>query len=338
MALLTSISMGMSGCNNDPPEPTPEMYDLQLPAHFPQMPTLDDNPLTVKSVELGRKLFYDPNLSRSGNISCGSCHLQERAFTAPDPLAVGVFGRTAGRNAPTLTNVGYVLNLNWDGGVHRLENHVSVPVQAHEEMDMTFDEIVAYLKSDAEYVQLFKDAYESEPGTQTLIRAISNFERTMISGRSKFDEFWVNKDSSIFTASEMRGLRLFNSEKYECFHCHTEPFFTDENFHNNGLFADYPDKGRYNITNRERDKGKFRTPTLRNIELTAPYMHDGHLATLEDVVDHYAKDNVFHPNKSLFVREIDNPTEQEKQDIVAFLKTLTDYEFVNDERLSDPNQ
>ncbi len=313
------------------------MYDLQTPEHFPEVRGLEDNPITQKSVELGRKLFYDPNLSRDGTISCGSCHLQERAFTTPDPLAVGVFGRTANRNASTLTNAAYVQNLNWDGGVHRLENQAFVPIQAHNEMDMTFDEIEAYLATVPEYVTLFEEAYQSEPSTQAIIRALANFQRTLISGRSKFDDFWVTKDSSIFTPSERRGLRLFNSEKFECFHCHTEPLFTDENFHNNGLFEDYPDKGRFEITSRERDKGKFRTPTLRNIELTAPYMHDGHIPDLEGVLEHYTTGNKFHPNKSLFVRQVPDANEQEKQDIINFLKTLTDHEFVTDPRHSDPN-
>lgn len=312
--------------NPEPDEPTP--YALDKPAHFPSFLIPEDNQLTEERVALGKRLFFDKQLSSTRTVSCATCHKPELAFSDGLALARGVEGRTPGRNAPSLTNVAYVSRLNWDGGVPTLEQQAIVPITNHLEMDMTFEEIVNRLSQDETYVEQFQAAYERGPDTYTIVRALSAFERTLISGNSPYDKYLSGEDTNALSASAKRGRELFFSEKAECFHCHGGLFLTTNQFENNGLYEEYEDKGRYNITGRDFDKGKFKVPTLRNIALTAPYMHDGSLATLEEVIDHYASGGKNHPNKSAFLVPL-ALTEQDKEDLKNFLHSLTDEEFIN---------
>jgi cytochrome c peroxidase len=217
------------GCRPDPSEgdAKPKLFDLQLPAHFPDMVSLEGNELTEDRVELGRRLFYDKRLSRTSDVACATCHQQKKAFTDGLPLSKGVEGRLAGRNAPSLANVGYLPNLNWDGGVRFLEEHVNVPILDQREMgNKSWQDVLNRIRGDELYPQMFRRAYGVDtPSVQAILRAISAFQRTIISGRSKFDQYFVTidrrtglGDSTIFTPSEWLGFRIFIGERAECHH------------------------------------------------------------------------------------------------------------------------
>jgi cytochrome c peroxidase len=321
--------LSLAGCERDEPVSGLESGEVELnaPAHFPEPVIPQDNKLTKARVELGKRLFFDPILSRDSTISCASCHDQKKAFTDGLPTAVGIKGRKVNRNSPTLANLVFRERFNWDGGVDELKKQIFVPVQAHNEMDMTFEELEQRLRNHREYPQLFEKAYDRQPDTYSIIRAIASYERTLISANSPYDQY-LQGDSSALTASQKRGKRLFFSEKAECFHCHNGALFSDHAFHNNGIKAQYEDKGRFDITGNQRDIGKFLTPTLRNIAVTAPYMHDGSVKTLEAVMDHYAEGGKDHPNQSVLIQPLDL-TEKDKQDLINFLHSLTDERFLN---------
>jgi cytochrome c peroxidase len=211
----------------------------------------------------------------------------------------------------------------WDGGVPTLEQQVLAPVSNPLEMDFDINKVVARLLMHKAYPDLFRRAYGLPPSVYTLTRAIACYERTLLSKACRYDRYLYDNDTSVLTASEKRGMRLFFGERGECFHCHGEYYLTDNSFKNNGLYLKYPDSGRARITLKSEDIGKFRVPSLRNVARTAPYMHDGSLPTLEAVVDHYDHGGKAHPNKSGLLKPM-HLTPDEKQDLVSFLKSLTD--------------
>jgi cytochrome c peroxidase len=300
-----------------------EILTLQVPKGFPYPDIPQDNKPTPNRIALGEKLFFDPILSRDSTIACGSCHLPGMKFT--DGLAVsnGIDGHHALRNAPTIMNVAYQPNFFWDGGSPTLEQQVLGPIQNPNEMDFNVNLVVARLQNNPTYVSDFKRAYNSNPSVFALTRAIACYERTLFTGRSKFDRYQYDGDTNALNASEKNGMTLFFNETGDCFHCHVDYNFTDYSFQNNGLYSVYADSGRARITLRASDVGKFKVPSLRNCELTAPYMHDGSMATLEEVVEHYNSGGQPSPTKSNVVRPR-NMTAQEKTDLVNFLKALTD--------------
>jgi cytochrome c peroxidase len=302
---------------------TNEEISLKIPYGFPYPDIPADNKPTLARIELGKKLFFDPILSRDSSVSCATCHLPEKFFADNLTKSIGIEGRMVERNSPSLINVAYQPVMFWDGGNPTLEQQVLGPIDNHNEFDFDVNNIVERLKKHPIYPALFQKAYKQEPTVFALTRAIANFERTLIGGISKYDEFQQKQDSSILSDSERRGLRIFFGENGECFHCHGGFNFTDNSFQNNGLYLVYPDSGRARITQRFLDVGKFKVPSLRNVEKTAPYMHDGSIATLEDVVTHYVSGFKRHINKSVIIQKL-NLTEQEQKDLVSFLKTLTD--------------
>jgi cytochrome c peroxidase len=320
----------ITGCKPDDPltrdrEPTP--YVLSVPGYFPPINTPNDNQLTDARVALGKRLFYDPLLSIDSTISCGSCHQPSLAFTDGRTLPFGVQNRVVPRNAPSLANLGFYPAFNWDGGVPTIELQAFVPIQNHVEMDMPFDTLVARLRRHPQYPQLFREAYNREPDNYSIVRALAAFQRTLVSASSPYDRY-IQGDSSALTPAQKRGMALFFGERAECFHCHGGALFTDNTFQNNGLYLNYTDEGRGRVTGRSYDVGKFKVPTLRNIALTAPYMHDGSLQTLEQVVQHYSTGGQPHPNRSALLRPF-TLTTQERQDLVDFLHALTDSAFIN---------
>ncbi len=248
-------------------------------------------------------------------------------------MSVGVDGLTGTRNAPSLTNTAYNASYFWDGGVPTLEQQVIVPMTNPREMDMTMALAVDRIASDSQYVQMFRAAYDTLPSPGTLTRAIAAFERTFLSGNSRYDRY-NRGDESALNESEKRGMTLFFNERGDCYHCHVGFNLTNNTFRNDG-FTGHPDSGRARITERPEDMGKFKVPTLRNIALTAPYMHDGSLKTLEEVIDHYSRQDQEHPNADPIIRPL-GLTPQERQDLLAFLRTLTDESFVNDTRFGPP--
>jgi cytochrome c peroxidase len=282
-----------------------------------------DNQFTKNRIDLGKKLFFDPILSRDGTISCASCHEENRFFTDNLPISIGIEGRMGIRNSPSLINVAYQPNMFWDGGNPTLEQQILAPIVSHFEMDFDVNKVVDRLKKHTEYSALFQKAYNQAPSVFSLTRAIACYERTLIGGTSRYDKYIQKIDTLALNRSEKNGMSIFFGENGECFHCHQGFNFTDYSFRNNGLYITYPDSGRARITELPQDVGKFKVPSLRNIEKTAPYMHDGSLNTLEEVINHYESGGAKHPNKSPIIQPL-KLSKQEKIDLVNFLKSLTD--------------
>lgn len=312
-----------------PVSPKPGL--LQVPEGFPGMPFPEDNQFTEERWQLGKRLFYDPVLSIDSQVSCGSCHQQSLGFADDVALSPGAFGRPGVRNAPTLANVGYHPYFLTEGGVPTLEMQVLVPVQEHNEFAHNIVEIAKLLQKDSAYTKMSKAAYGREPDPFVITRAISTFERTLISGNSAYDKYHYQGKTSALTPVEKRGMELFFSSKTNCSSCHSGFNFTDFSFANNGLDTAYSDIGRMRVTGNPEDRALFKVPTLRNIALSAPYMHDGRFATLEEVVGHYNSGGKAHPNKSGLIRPL-HLTSKEKGELAAFLNSLTDWEFVSDGR------
>mgnify|MGYP000754810480 CR=1 FL=1 len=301
---------------------------MEIPDGFPEMEFPNDNEYTMARWRLGKKLFYEPLLSLDSSISCGSCHEQQSAFAVNTATSAGVMDRPGTRNSPTLANVGYAPYYTREGGVSTLEMQVLVPIQEHNEFGFNILKIENRLKHDSSYQQMSRTAYQRPFDYFVLTRAIATFERSLISGHSAYDAFFYSGNSNALTKEEKRGMDLFFSERLACSECHGGFNFTDYSFHNNGLYEDYPDPGRFRLTAQSGDVGKFKVATLRNIARTAPYMHDGSLKTLLDVIEHYNSGGENHKNKNSLIRPL-YLSNTEKQELVAFLETLTDEKFLN---------
>lgn len=271
------------------------------------LPVPGDNPVTPDKIALGRRLFFDRRLSRDGSIACATCHNPNRAFSTPLAVSTGVDGRQGRRNAPALINRAYGRTFFWDGRMPSLEDQVLKPIQDPNEMDLTLDELSARLKLDS----------------KTISRALATYVRTILSGDSPYDRF-VNGDRGALSPEQQSGLAVFRG-KGNCTACHTGPNFTDEQFHNTGVAwrdGQLNDEGRSAISNDNRDQGAFKTPTLREIARTAPYMHDGSMSTLEDVVEFYSEGGRANPFLDPEIRPR-RFTDEEKRALVSFLKSLT---------------
>ncbi len=271
------------------------------------LPTPESNPLTTEKIELGRRLFFDRRLSRDGTIACSTCHDPARAFSGDQPIAVGIAGRAGRRNAPAIINRGYGRAFFWDGRETTLESQVLKPIEDPNEMDFTADAAAARVGF----------------AREDLANALASFVRSILSGNSRFDRF-VYGDRAALSEAEQRGLQIFRG-KGSCTVCHIGPTLTDERFHNTGVAfreGGVTDDGRFAVTGKDADRGAFKTPTLRDVEVTAPYMHDGSLATLEDVVEFYDQGGRANPNLDPDVRAL-RLTAEEKRALIAFLKSLT---------------
>lgn len=287
------------------------------------MPVPADNPITREKVALGRKLFVDPILSADRSISCATCHDPERSFTDERPKAVGVFDQVGPRRVPKLLNRGYGRSFFWDGRIPTLEEQVLQPVINSLEMGLEISEAVARLAAEPSYPAEFREAFGREPNAEDLARALASYVRTILSGDSRYDRFVAGAVEAL-DATERLGLEVFRG-KGNCVTCHLGPNLTDERFHNTGVgYKDgrFADDGRFAISGRESDRGAFKTPTLRNVAQTAPYMHDGSLATLEDVIDDYDSGGTQNPNLDREIRKL-GLTDAEKAALAAFMKTLT---------------
>ena len=316
-----------------------QAYDLEIPADFPALAfDRDKNPVTVNGVALGKKLFYEGRLSRNNSISCGFCHIQENAFTHHGhPVSHGIDNRLGIRNASPIQNMAFLRNYTWDGVSHNLDERSLVPITTDFEMDSSMPEVVGKLNADANYKKLFKAAFGDENITgERVLKAISQFMVTMVSADSKYDR--VLKGKTAFTAEENEGYKLFRNN---CASCHSGTLFTDESFRNTGMYynAQYNDRGRYRVTLDWNDNMKFRVPSLRNVEYTAPYMHDGRFTTLEAVLNFYSDQVENQPNLDPLLKKDGhigirmNPSE--KQYIIAFLKTLTDQNFITNKAFAE---
>jgi cytochrome c peroxidase len=332
------LLFGITACKVDSkviPIVTEEDIVLTWPDYFPQpYYNFEENPRTKEGFLLGKKLFYDPLLSIDNTISCGSCHQQFVAFAHADhKLSHGSNNTLGVRNSPSLFNLIWQKEFFWDGGSKHIEVQPIGPITNPVEMAETLENVVAKLSKNAEYRSLFKAAFKSDSITsQQMLKAIVQFMGSFVSATSRYDKNLQDPANNPFTTDEKDGLAIFQQK---CANCHTPPLFTDNSYRNNGLDLNFVDSGRFRITNINTDMGKFKTPSLRNIELTYPYMHDGRFETLEDVLKHYST-GIKHSatlDPSLNVGIPLNNAEKIK--LVAFLKTLTDREFIKDERFKE---
>ncbi|UTW64847.1 cytochrome-c peroxidase [bacterium SCSIO 12643] len=329
IALFGVISL--SNCKRSIPEPTDypttihqtTPYDLKIPLGFPEMVIPENNPLTVEGVTLGRKLYYDRILDKDSARACASCHHQDQAFQIDNGT----------QQVLPHANFGWMTNYMWNGGFNGTLEDVMIF-----EVEVFFETNMDRLNNSKIYRELFKKAFNVDSITsKDAAFALAQFARTMNSGNSKFDQF-IN-GAVLLTQQELQGQQLFFTEKADCFHCHGTIFLTDFTPRNNGLDAN-PDAGLMEVTGNPKDLGKFKTPTLRNIELTAPYMHDGRFNTLEEVVDFYSggvhNTSTVDPLMVYAHNGGVSLTQEEKEALIAFLKTFTDQEFLNNPELASP--
>jgi len=319
-------------CEKEPGEILAEPL-LVVPPGFPEPFFPEENELTAGRWTLGKRLFFDPVMSSDSTVSCASCHLPAFAFSDTLARSPGVEGRPGMRNAPTLANVAYHPYYTRDGGVPILEMQVLVPVQEHNELDLNILLIADRLNRNSSYVQASWEAYGRAPDPFVITRSIACFERTLISGNTPYDQFVSGKEAVLDDAAR-RGMDLFFSERLACSQCHSGFNFTGYAFENNGLYETYADPGRFRLTGVEADRALFKVPTLRNVAVTGPYMHDGSLPTLEAVIDHYDSGGKAHPHRSPLIRPL-GLTQQEKSDLRRFLETLTDQEFINNPKFRE---
>ena len=306
----------------------PYIYELRSGWQKPIIP--DNNPLTLESIALGRLLFYDTALSVDSSLSCGSCHFPKFGFADNKSISQGVDGRKGIRNSGTLTNVAYLPYFNRDGGVKTLDIFASVPIEDHQEMGFNLLLAGKRIRSNQAYNNASKSIYKRDLDGFVITRALASFLRTFISDNSQYDRYIDEEEGANFNDAQLRGKELFFGPNAKCNGCHSGKQFTDYSFQNNGLYRVYSgkDRGRERITHDPNDEGKFRVATLRNVEITAPYMHDGSLLTLKSVLQHYSSNGSDHKNKNPIINQI-SLTPQEEDDIIEFLKTLTDREFIN---------
>ena len=346
--VATVVAIG-SACNKEKVDTvvySPVPLTVPVPAYVKtyvgELQSPAANPLTVDGVALGRKLFYEKMLSNTSTISCASCHKQESAFDDPFPFSKGTSGAIGNRNAMAVVNLAWNKRFFWDGRRNTLEGQAHDPVTNPIEMANTWPIVMLRLQFTRPYPDLFFKAFGTRTIDSTLVvRAIAQFERTLVSFDSRFDKYFYQGDSAALTVPEQRGLELFTG-KAMCNNCHLmNTMFTDNMFRNNGLDINPADAGEMKFTGLATDKGKFKVPTLRNIAQTAPYMHDSRFATLEQVVDFYSSQvQQGSPNIDEHMPDFGtglNLTSQERTDLVAFLKSLSDSSFLTNKAFSDPN-
>jgi cytochrome c peroxidase len=307
---------------------------VQVPAALglPPVPVPDDNPPTAETIELGRQLYFDPVLSADGTVSCSSCHSPASGMADPKPVSEGVKKLRGTRNSPTVLNSAFYSSQFWDGRAESLEQQATFPIQNPVEMGDTLHGVERKLSADPLYVDEFLKAFGPGPITnKRVVAAIASFERMMVSGNSPFDRWYYGHDENAVSDSVKRGFAVFRDRrKGNCATCHTVnenyALFTDNKFHNIGIGASeerITDVGRYAVTHNKSDLGAFKTPSLRNIALTAPYFHDGSRKTLKDTVDFYVGGGNSNPDLDQEVHALDFLTAQERSDLVSFMEALT---------------
>jgi cytochrome c peroxidase len=331
--LLALTGIGLPGCTRAvSSKPTGKPITVAAPLGLPPVPVPANNPVTAEAIALGRKLFYDRNLSNQSTLSCASCHLPSHDFSDPRNVSLGFHGAHGTRNAPTVLNAAYLPYQFWDGRASSLEAQVIGPTFNPVEMDNTARGVVANLEKNPEYPALFQKAFGTPDITiERIQNAIASYERTLLSGNSAFDRYEYGGDKTALTPQQIRGLAIFrDTNRGNCAACHTiaahYALLTDGKFHNIGEGVDdegqFDDTGRFDQTHVASDTGAFETPTLRDIAETGPYMHDGKIKTLDAVVQYYAGQGNSNPNLDKEIKKIHLPA-QDRSDLVAFLKSLT---------------
>lgn len=304
----------------------PEALLAALKNHVPiepigEIPIPEDNPTTEKKVELGQSLFFDPRLSGNNKVSCATCHDPNLGYGDGKPTFEAYNGGHGKRNSPTVINSGYYTTNFWDGRAATLEEQALGPIENPNEMNQKVDELVEELKAIEGYEELFKEVFADGITEQNIAKALAAFERLIVVKDTPYDQFLQGKTDAL-TQQELRGLDLFTGKAF-CVTCHNGPNLSDNSFYNVGLNTE--DEGRFAITGDDRDLGRIRTPGLYGITHTAPYMHNGSIATLEEVIEYYDRGGDNHPNKSFFMQQFMKPiglSDQEKEELLAFLKVL----------------
>ncbi len=338
-------------CKNEPYEEIPVQeagefsnvrLEFNVPSNFPPLVyDVAGNPPTVTGFELGRRLFYEGRMASDNVVACGFCHIQEFAFTHHTHIiSHGVDGALGNRNAQPLHNLAFQNEFTWDGAAIHLDLQPIIPITNEVEMNETFTNVIAKLAAHPEYPRLFREAFENgEINSENILKALSQFMIMMVTSNSKYDKFRRNEGNVTLTANEAQGMELFNQK---CASCHATDLFTDQSYRNNGLAIDpvFNDIGRARVTGLSEDNYKFKVANLRNIEVTFPYMHDGRFTSLEQVLEHYRTGINDTENVDESLRQADGTlgipmTNEEKARIIDFLKTLTDADFIFDQRFSE---
>ncbi|MEX6626592.1 cytochrome-c peroxidase [Tenacibaculum salmonis] len=341
LLFIASICL-FTSCNKDQGVYEKVPLAFEKPSNFPEIKyNLDNNPLTEKGFELGKKLFYEGKLSSDGVVACGFCHQQKFAFTHHGhTFSHGVDNREGTRNAPPVQNMAFQSQFAWDGAAFHLDLFSIIPITNPDEMGETVTNILAKLKQDKAYENLYSLAFDDgKINTENTLKALSQFMIMMVSSNSKYDKYVRDEEGGVFTDDEKEGLKLFENK---CASCHKTALFTDDSFRNNGLpiNQEINDLGRMRVTLLEDDKFKFKVPSLRNIALTAPYMHDGRFGSLKSVLNFYANGIEETTNLDPLLKHSDGSlgilmSADEKNKIIAFLNTLTDEEFIKDKRFAE---
>lgn len=333
------LGITVASCKKEIIDTVTKFMGFERPAHFPEPAYhFDTNPVTEDGFELGRRLFYEPRLSRNNTVSCGSCHIQASAFTHHGhDVSHGIDDRLGRRNAPPIMNLAWHTSFNLDGGVIDLDLQPIVPITTHEEMDENIDNVLQKLREHPEYPALFKKAFGSNEITSAkMLKALSQFVVMCISSNAKYDS--VMRNESVFTNLEQAGYLVFQNK---CASCHQEPLFTDLSFRNNGIGIGFNnDSGRYEVTLNPDDFYKFKVASLRNLKYTAPYMHDGRFYTLDAVLDKYSEtmnyvqniDPILDRGGGKYGIELSS---EERTQLKAFLNTLNDEHFVRNKLLAE---
>ncbi len=329
--IILLIVIAISSCSKDPSIPNTDVIPLDIPNGFPNPIIPEYNQVTKAKIRLGKALFYEKGLSRDSSTSCASCHFQFAAFADPNTLSTGIDGRLGFRNSQALFNLAWKPDFFRDGGVQSLELVTLNPLHSSSEFDSNSADMIRKLKNSSYYVQLFREAFNDTVSLSNTLFALATFQRTLISGNSPYDRYIFNGNEASLNDAQKRGMNLFFSSRTNCSTCHSGFNFTKEGYFANGLFPAYPDSGRQRITLLETDRNKFSVPSLRNIEYTAPYMHNGEYSSLEEVVDIYNSGGFNVMNKDSLIRPL-GLTADEKADLISFLKSLSDEEFI-----SNPN-
>ena len=346
--LITSCERYESDCDSCLTDVVNSPVSLSYPNSFPTPDLPIDYELTEEGVNLGRHLFYDPILSSNGTISCATCHKQEFAFGDNTQYSPGFNNILGDRNVPTIINLAFQSTFDWDGKSISMEHQAIRPIFNEIELhNNNWDEVILRLENSGLYLELFCEAYgTSIIDSSKILNALTQFETILVSSESKFDK-WMKGEYQP-TPEEIDGFNIYATERGDCFHCHPVGLFTDNMFHNNGLDTDFTDLGRYNVTGNILDQGVFKSPSLRNIEYSAPYMHDGRFNTLDQVIEHYNSGGFDSPTvdplmKYIYTNPYDIPgltglllTEQEKINLKAFLLTLSDESFISNIDFSNP--
>ena len=356
LMVLVLVALMTKSCSKDPVPGKDDTYQpvpvtLDRTAAYPPFLLPTENPLTEEGILLGRMLFYDPIMSKDSSISCASCHKQEFAFTDGAKTSKGIRGQILSRNSMPLYNLMWNKRFFWDGRATSLREQVLIPIQAHNEMDMNLYDLVQILKASPRYASLFKKAFGDEGiKPATISKALEQFLVSMVSFNAPIDQLKFRTDTlNVISASALRGLKLFlqpiEQGGADCFHCHSNlPFYGNTSFSgslaNNGLDEVFSDKGLGSVSGLESDNGKFKIPSLRNVEVSAPYMHDGRFDNLEEVLDFYGSGiKLNSPNLDINILSHNaqlNLSAQQKADIIEFLKTLTDQSFLTNPKFKSP--